>query len=53
MKQICRIRGCERNVSIKKHGMCMAHVNQLYRTGEVKSGKIEPRKIHEPYQEKK
>lgn len=45
----CKIKSCEREVSIKKHELCRAHANYLYSTGEVPEKKIKKRRNFMPY----
>ncbi len=45
----CRVPGCPAPVSVKKHGLCVAHVARLYRTGEVGPATIRPRRSLKPF----
>lgn len=45
----CRLTGCIEPVSVKKHGLCVAHVARLYRTGDVGSAEIRSRRSLRPF----
>jgi hypothetical protein len=48
-KNKCIVPGCMREIAIKKHRMCKAHVNRMYEHGDPGDAYIHPRKLHNPY----
>lgn len=49
MEEVCVIKGCKRKIAVKKHGLCKAHTNRLYKTGTPGETKITVRKTHKPF----
>lgn len=48
-KSICSIPKCSRDVFIKKHQLCLAHIKRLYKHGFVEPTPIAKRRKHAPY----
>lgn len=46
LKDQCIVPGCIRQIGVKKHMLCRAHLSRLYRTGKVGEGKIAKKKDH-------
>jgi hypothetical protein len=35
-KYKCKVKGCKRNMKVKKHGLCGAHLARLIKNGDIK-----------------
>jgi len=53
MQEKCVLPGCDRNIFIKKHGLCVTHYCRFIRTGDVGPVKIAKRKWRKPFDVKK
>lgn len=51
-KEKCCVKGCDRPLTVYKHGLCRTHYIRLCRTGDVGTAKIRTRKSIKPYKEK-
>ena len=46
----CNVKGCNREMHIKKHGLCKSHYNRLYTTGEIGEATIRKWEAFNPYE---
>ncbi len=50
-KNKCVVNGCDREIHIKKHGICKGHAQQLYRGGKVINAPLKKIYKHPPLKE--